>query len=216
MGQALSEAIENVGYCPECSNRAPQRLEYTHTYQPISYEVGTDKEMHDGPLVRYYVAICSTCGELLLYSDWEFNTDDQHFASAEMRYPRKHELDYAVPGEVRAAYDEAARIKNSAPNAYAVMIRRALEALCADRGISTGTLADRLTRLVSSGEIPEKLGEMTTVLRTLGNAGAHHDSPKVTVPMTWAMDEFFRAIVEYVYVAPKRIADFRSRLGVLS
>lgn len=29
--------------------------------------------------------------------------------------------------------------------------------------------------------------------------------------MTWVMDEFFRAIVEYVYVAPFRLQEYRKK-----
>jgi hypothetical protein len=52
------------------------------------------------------------------------------------------------------------------------------------------------------------LADATTVLRTLGNDGAHLNKDKVTVPMTWGMRELFRAVVEYVYVAPSRISEF--------
>jgi len=53
---------------------------------------------------------------------------------------------------------------------------------------------------------------MTAVLRVLGNVGAHSDSQKITVPMTWGMDDFFRAIIEYVYIAPSRLAEFKKRI----
>ena len=35
------------------------------------------------------------------------------------------------------------------------------------------------------------LAEITSVLRSLGNSGAHNTKQRVTVPMTWAMEEFF-------------------------
>ena len=92
------------------------------------------------------------------------------------------------------------------------MIRRSLEALCDDRGVKEHSLVKMLEELVKRGEIPETLAEMTTVLRLIGNAGAHHSDVKVIVPMTWAMDEFFRAVVEYVYVAPSKLADFKEKL----
>jgi hypothetical protein len=48
----------------------------------------------------------------------------------------------------------AARIRHTAPNAYAVQIRRALEAVCDDRGAAGKVLADRLQNLVDRGELP--------------------------------------------------------------
>jgi hypothetical protein len=103
-------------------------------------------------------------------------------------------------------------VQQTAPNAYAVMLRRALEAICRDRGVAKSTLHDSLEELSKRGEIPPILAEMTTVLRQLGNDGAHAASRKVTVPLTWVMDEFFRAVIEYVYVAPGKLANFKARL----
>lgn len=71
----------------------------------------------------------------------------------------------------------------------------------------------RLKSLAEKGEIPPVLVEVTNVLRTLGNSGAHNTEQKVTVPMTWQMDKFFRTLVEYVYVAPARLKEFQKSLG---
>lgn len=75
-----------------------------------------------------------------------------------------------------------------------------------------GPLHNRLEQLAKRGEIPPVLAEMTTVLRVLGNAGAHNSAQKITVPLTWVMDEFFRAVVEYVYIAPSKLEEFKQEL----
>ncbi|MEI7730318.1 MAG: DUF4145 domain-containing protein [Verrucomicrobiota bacterium] len=109
-------------------------------------------------------------------------------------------------------YREAKRVQNISPNAFAVLLRRALEALCDDRGLASDSLARRLKELSNRGEIPSKLSEISTILRELGNTGAHHTTKKLTVPLTWTMDEFFRSLVEYIYVAPHRLAKYQERL----
>lgn len=93
-----------------------------------------------------------------------------------------------------------------------MLLRRGLEAICDDREAKPGSLHARLAELTSRGEIPAALSEMTTILRNLGNAGAHTSKDKVTVPMTWAMSELFRAVVEYVYVAPSRVESLKKSL----
>ncbi|MFT3788351.1 MAG: DUF4145 domain-containing protein [Tepidisphaeraceae bacterium] len=105
-------------------------------------------------------------------------------------------------------------MKQLAPNAFAVMIRRALEEICDDRGVNGRNLVEKLRELAKRGDMPPTLAEVTTVLRTLGNVGAHVSGASITVPQTWAIDEFFRAIVEYVYVAPHKLASFRKKLEV--
>jgi hypothetical protein len=112
---------------------------------------------------------------------------------------------------VASNFQEAKRIQNISPNAFAVLMRRGLEAMCDERAVAAGNLAKRLEVLAKKGEIPPVLAEITGVLRTLGNSGAHNTNQTVTVPMTWAMEEFFRALVEYVYIAPSRLQQFRKK-----
>jgi hypothetical protein len=73
-------------------------------------------------------------------------------------------------------------------------------------------LHERLKDLVGRGELPSVLAEMTDLLRLLGNAGAHDLRSAVRPPQVWAMDEFFRAVVEYIYVAPAKVKAFRETL----
>lgn len=205
--------IENIAFCPHCGNTAPQKLKLIHNYDSVGYDAGTGEKDELGPPCTYYVALCSTCNELLLYHSFINETDDENFSKSSLLYPNNHELPNSVPNIIQQAYAEACRIQYLAPNAYAVMLRRALEAVCDDRNVPNGTLQKRLEVLVQRGELPATLAEMTTILRTLGNAGAHHSTTPVIVPMTWGMNEFFRAIVEYVYVAPSKILDFKQMMS---
>jgi hypothetical protein len=204
--------IQRVGDCPHCGNSAPQKLIYVHSYEATSYDMKTGQPSEFGPECDYYIAICPTCNDLLIYHTQLEDVTQTNFVAAELLFPSGVALDSSVPESIRVAYDEAIRIRNIAPNAYAVMLRRALEALCDDRGVTQGDLHTRLQFLVSRGELPSTLSEMTSILRTLGNVGAHNDAHSVTVPMTWGMNNFFRAIVEYVYVAPSKINNFKKRL----
>jgi hypothetical protein len=164
----------------------------------------------DGPECEAVVCICETCNDVLLYNGVsESETGDWPSLS----YPQSPSLHESVPDRIRAVYEEASRIKRQAPNAFAVMIRRALEEICDDRKVAPGTLAKRLKALVETGHLPPTLAEVTDVLRLLGNTGAHASTGSITAPQTWAMDDFFRVVVEYVYVAPSKLADFRQKLS---
>lgn len=208
----MVDGPQRVAFCPHCGNRAPQRLRLSHEASTPGYSADGKKDALDAP-VTYFIAECMTCGDLLLYLSFLSEHNADNFEQADLVYPHDTTLHESVPETIRTAYDEGARIKNAAPNAYAVMIRRALEQVCDDRGVKEGSLQTRLRVLVERGEIPPVLAEMTTVLRTLGNVGAHAAGRMVTVPMTWHMDRFFRALVEHVYVAPTTLARFRAALA---
>lgn len=205
------EPIRKVAFCPHCGNRAPQRHIYTQEYGEEIY----DENGSEIPTIlpcTYYVVVCETCDRILLYHDCVEIRNDNKFHLTRLIYPDPGVLHESIPKLIADCYTEAVKIKHLAPNAFAVQIRRALEAICEDRGAKERTLHDRLQHLAQQGEIPPILAEMTKVLRLLGNIGAHATDQSIQPGYVGAIDDFFRAIVEYVYVAPSKLTEFRDRL----
>jgi hypothetical protein len=205
--------ITRSAFCPHRSNIAPQRLLYayafeeTRPYDPDSWQPG------QGPEHKYFLARCSSCQDLLLYISTYSPCEPEDFHKVDLKYPSGVELDSAVPERVQTCYRDAMRIQHNSPSAYAILIRKALEAICDDRAIKKGILKSRLDELAARGEIPPKLVEMTQVLRTLGNAGAHETDSLISVYTTWTIADFFKAIVEYVYVAPSKLKRYKAGLN---
>jgi hypothetical protein len=207
----MTDSTKVIAFCPHCGNRASQRLVHTQNYQGRWFVVSTGEEDTSGMTSTYYVAVCETCGEVLLYNDAVGEHTPETFNNAELRWPLSG-LHKSVPKVVADCYLEAERIKNIAPNAFAVQIRRALETICDDRKAKKGVLQKRLKELVDRGEIPATLAEMSETLRVLGNLGAHSSDEGVKAMQVFAINDFFRAVVEYVYVAPSKLSDFHERL----
>lgn len=199
---------EPVFVCSHCGNKTPHKSVFSHSYVGDWY--GPDGRLADDPPTSHYVGYsCSTCGDLSIYESHDYDDGEE----PRLVFPSDVSLDESIPEIVATNYRESKRVQKVSPNAFAVLIRRSLEALCDDRGVDPGTLHMRLKSLAEKGEIPPVLVEVTNVLRTLGNSGAHNTEQKVTVPMTWQMDKFFRTLVEYVYVAPARLKEFQKSLG---
>jgi hypothetical protein len=188
---------------------APQRLLHTHSFEERRPYDKDFVPVGEGPEHTYYLAVCSVCHDALLYISTYNDSGPAEFpfADLELLYPADVELDHSVPARVRECYSEAVKVQHNAPNAYAVLVRRALESICEDRGIMKGALKTRLQKLVDRGEIPPNLVESTTILRTIGNEGAHGQN--LSPYITWAMADLFKAIVEYVYVAPDRVERYK-------
>jgi hypothetical protein len=208
----MPDPERHVAFCPHCGNTAPQRIVLRHAYTTDWY--GSDGQRlptEDGnPDCEAIVCTCETCNEILLYNGLAVSETGEW---PDLQYPRGSQLHTSVPADVRDVYDEAARVKAQAPRAFAILIRRALEDICDDRGVTEGTLAQRIRKLSERGDIPPVLSEVTDVLRVLGNSAAHGSMQAVTVPTTWAIDDFFRAVVEYVYVAPSKLQEFKEKLA---
>ncbi|HKP04676.1 MAG TPA: DUF4145 domain-containing protein [Chthoniobacterales bacterium] len=185
----------------------PHKEVFRHSYIGDWYN-SKGEPMEDPPESCYIGFSCSTCGDLSIYE----SVDDAGEIGS-LVFPADVALDKSIPEIVAENYRESKRVQKVSQNAFAVLMRRALEALCDDRKVPSGTLHTRLKHLANTGEIPPTLVDITSVLRTLGNSGAHNTEQKVTVPMTWQMDKFFRTLVEYVYVAPARLAEFQKSIA---
>lgn len=190
--------------CPHCGNETQHNLVLEHTFEPEWY--GSDGQLSDDPPVpmSHLAFVCTTCDDLSLYC-----IIDGHEETMKLEYPHSHILDICVPKAVRKNYAEARSLQKRSPNAFAVLIRRSLEALCDDKKVKKGILGARLKELAEQGIIPPTLAEMSTALRLLGNAGAHHNEENITIPQTWKIDKLFLAIIEYVYIGPKLLSDFK-------
>ena len=180
------------------------RQVFAHTYFADWYSRDGDKS--DSPPESFYrIFECSTCKDLCIFEGVAVDEENEGV----LVYPQDTTLAKSIPEKVASNYREAKRVQKTSPNAFAVLIRRALEALCDDRKVPEGKLYVRLEYLAKNSEIPPVLAEITSVLRELGNSGAHNAEHEVTVPMTWSMDKFFQSLVEYVYVAPASLEEFR-------
>jgi hypothetical protein len=198
-----------VAYCPHCGNTAPQHLIHTQRYLEALFKSTGEREKEDASWSTFITA-CSTCGKVLLYD----NPGDEayNFTTCELVYPKNAFLSIFIPEKIRAAYAEASRVREVSPTAFAVMIRRSLEIVCNDRGLSAGNLAKRIKILSDRGEIPPVLSQATDLLRLIGNIAAHGSEQSVHALQVRAIDDFFMAVIEYLYIAPRRISDFERRL----
>ncbi|MDJ0709562.1 MAG: DUF4145 domain-containing protein [Woeseiaceae bacterium] len=206
----MSEPHKHIDFCPHCGNRSPQREVFSHTYRDTWYSSdGRRLGPEEGPLSEAIVCVCETCNSVLVYDGIDHSETGYW---PELVYPETSNLPKAVPETVRDIYHEASVVRQNAPNAFAILIRKSLEAICDDRSVSRGTLAARLRILAERGDIPPALAEVTDALRVVGNTAAHGSVQTITTPMTWAIDDFFRAVVEYVYIAPSKLAKFKQQL----
>lgn len=206
--EQMPKVIRNVSFCPHCSNTAPQRLVHTQRYKERVWNASLREESEPASW-SIFVAACETCAHILLYENYGDQLDEREFHNGELEFP-KYGLPISVPSPIRGIYDDARRIRSLNPDAFATQIRRALEALCNDRNAKGHTLASQLRDLAKRNEIPDVLVDLANTVRLVGNVGAHAGSRKVHQLQAYQIDEFFRVLVEFVYIAPRKLSDFKS------
>ena len=113
-----------------------------------------------------------------------------------------------VPEEVTAVLQEAKTCYSAQCfRASAVMARRTLEAIIADKSASAKTLYEGIKNLKELEIIEKNLLEWATEVRLIGNSGAHFDPIEVvTKDDTRIVILFIEELVKFIYVMPAELA----------
>lgn len=196
--------------CPHCGNRTPH--DYLHDENVTWVTDSVDGHVHRVEHRRWALLKCQTCAEVSLYGD-RINQNAPPGPSP-MKKVRVHDLALewpevklpeSVPPKVKGAYEEAMQVKQHSANAFANQIRKSLEAVCEDLDANGDNLHNMLGNLEARGLLPSKLGDMTDLIRMVGNAGSHADRFDVDERFVEPMDDFFRTAVRYIYELPSQI-----------
>jgi hypothetical protein len=208
---------ENILLCYQCGNTTP------HTR--IGYFLGkglyeeTEEQKHHEDR-EYFVFQCPTCQGISIYGDWKDYSNAVLF-SEKLLYPKGPNLvpeahkvasRGCIPARIIKIYEEIWPLRHIAPNAFSGQIRRSLEMVCADQKAIGKTLFDQLRDLTNRGIFPGNFAEITDLIRKLGNLGAHAGEEDVDYWDAELLDDFFRSVIEYVYIAPSKILRMKQRL----
>ena len=209
------DSTHPAGLCPRCEKQS--------SFDPVgplpltfdgNYAVERDGQQTPTFHQRAVVLICRNChqGVVVLEEQWvgEHRAIERK-GGGSVSWKGFHwwplvggTLHQAVPTPITGAYNEAAlALSANCPRAAAVMARRTLEAIAADKGETSGDLAKRLANMTAKGLLYPTLADWSKEVRLIGNVGAHFD-PINDVSPTDARQliGFIRDLTNYLYGLP--------------
>lgn len=201
--------------CGHCGHKAVFELcgEYTNSHEEYREDVYSDERSpYPEEWYRYTCQLfkCPHCSRPTLkeISDSAYQDEPEH----KIIYPVINELT-GLPKRIAKRYQIALKVQYIEPSAFAVQIGRTLEAVCNYEKMPGQSLGRKLSNLVREERIPPTLAQMAQQLTKLRNLGAHDDQQDdVTEEDVPIMRDFVEAILEYLYVAPAKIARVQARL----
>jgi Cys-tRNA(Pro) deacylase len=117
------------------------------------------------------------------------------------------------PHLIRELAEAESCLRVGAPTMALVNVRRLLEGVCADQGISGGPLFHGLRELRRRGLIDGRLADWAEELREIGNEAAHMSGrPAVREDAEDAI-ALAEALLDYLYVFAVKYREFRKRRG---
>jgi uncharacterized protein DUF4145 len=212
----MNETPSILYTCFHCCNET-QHTEVTRRSARLLYEhIFGQRYIED---FEYYVYTCTTCGGLTLLGDFrhespkEITDYPRLYPAGPSLMPPSHMLGIKdpIPAKVLEVYEEAWLLRQKNPNAFANQIRRALEFICEDRDAQGHNLARKLQDLAARGDFPSTVAELASQIRIVGNVGSHASREDLDIWDAQLLDDLFRIVLEYVYLAPSKLERIKQR-----
>lgn len=203
--------------CSYCGNTTPHTLEHTYTYSMPFEEIEGKKFYEDYTWVAYS---CQICGGLNIYGDFFGVYKGKDFKRLKLHpkgsglLPPEHMLSPSkpVPSRILKTYEKVYCLKHKEPSAYISQIRRLLEYICKNKEASGKDLFSKLNDLAGKGVLPGHFVDITDLLRKVGNMSIHASDKDVDIWDAELIDDLFRFVIEYVYIAPAKIKRLMERI----
>ncbi len=213
------KSTDEVFVCRGCGNRTSHIRLFTHS---INVSVGINPS--DGEEVftelLYLLFECRTCNGLSLKNffpdEVDYSPGGLDFDYINYLYPSIKTFSDAdeVPTILKTVIEEANKVKPVSSMAYLILVRKALEEICRDKGFTDEheKLSVKVTKLISKENLPKVFADASHKLRIFGNKGAHDSSIKVGREDIKLIEEFIFALIEYIYIIPNKLSKLNDAL----
>jgi hypothetical protein len=204
---------EIIKLCHHCGNTTKQFIILQQLGHKLFEQIFKEKLFTP---YHFLVYKCSTCECLNIYGQYEpyLKYTKREIDKYEYVYPEGPIADESIPRKILEVYQEVYHLKHKAPNAFANQIRRILEFICQQQKAQGETLYKQLADLSTKGKFPGNFKEFSDIIRIVGNIGSHAHKRELDIWDVDLLNDFFLIIVEYLYVAPKKIKDLKKRLKI--
>jgi len=200
-----------IDFCPYCGNKSEKILIHVQSYDDVGYYTdGLEKGCECVYRNHDFLASCKLCSRVLIYNTHPPRSGEpEDFLLSKRVFPKDSLIDY-LPPELSSMYEEALKVEQHSPSLFTVQIRKMIEAICYERGVSKGNLYERLKEMTKRNLLPGALSEATDLLRKVGNIGAHEVNGGIHPMEVDSIKSLFTAIAEHIYIVPSKIGDFKN------
>lgn len=206
---------EEIVKCFHCGNKTPMKKvgEYSWGSRDIDF---SEIEF----FYKYELFSCPVCHKVTLretYGDetmMDYYTCDQvsYYDEKNILFPINSINSNSIPQKIKEAYAAALKVKEIDKFVCLMALRRTLELLLKDKGATKWGLKDKIEEIAEKGLLPDALKEASSLAKILGDTAAHDKEIEIDQQDVEAIAEFIRFIIEYLYIVPDKISNYKRRL----
>jgi hypothetical protein len=196
--------MELMLLCQHCGHRTSQII-------IAQGEESDTVELDEGQIYDLDFSIwftcCNNCRRHSLFSAL-----DNEPLEAVSLFPAERMVSDKVPKEISNAYKEAIKVKKISKYAFVILVRRALEIICKHEKTEGKNLPEKIKDLGQKNIISPKLADMADLIRLIGNSSAHASDIKIDDYDIDILEDFFVAIIDYVYSVHEKIELLKGKI----
>lgn len=170
-------------------------------------------------LYEYELFACPICHKVTLRQTYSDETMDyyvgnggfEYYDTKTILYPLNNIAGASVPQKIKEAYEAALKTKGIDKYICLMALRRTLELILKDKGATKWSLKDKIEEIAEKGLLPDALKEASSLAKELGNTAAHDKEMEIDQYDVEAMAEFIGFIIQYLYVVPSKITNYKKR-----
>ena len=198
--------------CNHCGNKGLANLKGNFD----SVEEYVDEETKFRSLVSittWMFLECPVCNNAILmtheqYGQSEEEDDDRFY---KIIYPLKSIEMKNTPKSIRSKFEAAVKSLHIDKEICMIALRKVLEMICKDQGVTEGKLFDNINELATKGVFPSELKDCSHLIRRIGNDGAHHDVEAITIWEIKDVISLVEFIIQYLYEIPNKINNLEKK-----
>lgn len=195
-------------HCPHChiqTSITPAMTEYKHA-SAYGEAIPTPAAWRQDRTMQWWIGICNSCSGPVL----TLNNGDTVWP-----YPMPSATASEIPEDIRNNLVEAKKCASvEAWRAAVTMCRRAIQMSCIQKGANPrDTLVLQINHLKDNSIITADLHDWATVVRWVGNDGAHPGGTEPDKGDAMTMIDLAEQFLHVLYVAPAKAAAHRAKIG---
>jgi len=198
--------------CYHCGNKGQLNVVGEDTYSFV-----TQEDDVQGSYV-WKMLFCPVCHKITLYQDYSdsemIDPEEGFYDEESILYPENRFDLKGVPPQIKSALESAIKVKNIDTALCAIALRRVLEQICNDKEAKGKNLDKMIKDLISRNILPNGFDEACSIIRLLGNSAAHGSESVFYISEVEELISLLKAIIDYLYVIPKRISGLQRNITI--
>lgn len=211
-GNLLDEEVYGISRCPHCGVSKPLlRLIGPLTFHHTGTNYYPERDYY------YFSCKCSHCDNLTLFRGYEHSRDRSAnyrptVLKIEVSYPSLDTASEELPERALKFFQQALESRH-APDGALMLAASAIDAMLKDRGYREGTLYARIKQSQEDGVLTSEMAEWAHTIRLSANEPRHADDDfdGASPDDAEQIIAFARALGEYLYVLPARVARWKAK-----